>query len=98
MPTGTGSSGIMWFMGWGIILVMLWGMSKFGPTKILLYWLLWLTILWQLLGHATELQDLMNAAFTQFVPSGSGSGSSGSSGSIDTQNTTNSTSQTITKK
>ena len=77
----------LWFAGWAIVLSMLWGMSKFGPTRVILYWLLWMSIIFLLITYADELSSLVQGAL------GSNTNTSATSNQPLT-NATNSTSQT----
>lgn len=57
------------FLGWLIIILGFWGMTKFEGTRTILYYMLILLIVLDLVTHSTEIANILAAAgFTTQLP------------------------------
>lgn len=56
------------FVGWLIIISALWAMTKSKPTRVILYYVLWLLIVLLLVTHGNELSQYLNATGVNNVP------------------------------
>jgi hypothetical protein len=63
------SSAYYYFVGWAVIFLAAWGMTKAEGTRTILYYLIILAIVLDLVTHAQELQDILSkAGFQTTIP------------------------------
>lgn len=56
------NSAYSFFAGWFLIIAGAFGLSRFEPTRVFLYYILWLTVILMIVTHANDITSLLATA------------------------------------